>query len=94
MMSDSLEARLLKELGELKGMVGRIGEKSEENSRKLDGIGNCLKAHDERLRKLERVADKGTGALKAVLWIGGGVLTIISLAAAVARAAGWSGKGG
>lgn len=96
-MSDG-DARLYELLGRIRADVGRIAERSEQNAEKLDRIHSRLTAYEDRLRTLESIADKGRGALKLILWIGGaatGLVTIfVVLGEWVTNAARSIGKGG
>ncbi|MFW6027794.1 MAG: hypothetical protein ACOC91_03205 [bacterium] len=69
-MSDG-DARLYELLGDIRADVGRMAERGEQNAEKLDRIDNRLTGYEKRLRTLESIADKGRGALKLILWIGG-----------------------
>lgn len=92
------DTRLYELLGDIRAEVGRMAERSEQSAEKLDRIHNRLSGYEMRLRTLESTADKGKGALKLVLWIGGVAAGLATLFAAlgewVANAARSIGKGG
>lgn len=100
---NELLAQLVSDVGDIKGQVATAVEKSEANNRKLDTLGRALTKrldhHSRRLGALEKAANTGRGALKALLWIGGGLVTLAGLVAAWAKVVGHAaaaafGKGG
>ena len=82
-----LLAQLVSDVGDIKGQVAVSIEKSEENSRKLDGVNRRLDHHSGRLGALEKAASTGRGALKALLWAGGVLVTLAGLAVAAGKLA-------